>query len=99
MDRRTSLLDAAVELVGTSGMRGLTHRAVDQAAGVPSGSTSNLFRTREALVAGIVERYVERERLMAIDPHGEVDASPEGVARTFGGFVRRALGPDRAVTQ
>ena len=28
-DRRTLLLDAALELVGTEGMRGLTHRAVD----------------------------------------------------------------------
>ena len=57
-DRRTVLLDAALELVGTQGMRGLTHRAVDAAAGVPPGSTSNHFRTREALVLGIVERFV-----------------------------------------
>lgn len=98
-DRRTTVLDAAVELVGTHGMRGLTHRAVDQAAGLPSGSTSNLFRTREALVAGIVERYVERERLMASGPQGEVDASPDGVAKAFAGFVSQALGTGRAVTQ
>ncbi|HEX5919668.1 MAG TPA: TetR family transcriptional regulator, partial [Nocardioides sp.] len=44
-DRRTVLLDAALELVGTQGMRGLTHRAVDAAAGLPAGSTSNYFRT------------------------------------------------------
>ena len=40
-DRRTAILDAALELVGTLGMRGLTHRAVDAAAGLPPGSTSN----------------------------------------------------------
>ena len=40
-DRRTLLLDAALELVGTQGMRGLTHRAVDAAAGLPPGSTSS----------------------------------------------------------
>jgi DNA-binding transcriptional regulator YbjK len=31
-------------------MRGLTHRAVDEAAGLPPGSTSNLARTRAALL-------------------------------------------------
>jgi len=97
-DRRTLLLDAALELVGTQGMRGLTHRAVDAAAGLPPGSTSNHFRTREALVLGIVERFVVRERAMATGPRDEVDPTPEGVAAAFGRFVDRALGPDRMVT-
>lgn len=97
-DRRTTLLDAALEIVGTQGMRGLTHRAVDLAAGVPAGSTSNLFRTREALVLGIVDRFIVREREMLTGPHDRVDASPEGVATALGRFVGRALGADRAVT-
>lgn len=97
-DRRTALLDAALELVGTQGMRGLTHRAVDAAADLPSGSTSNYFRTREALVLGIVERFIARERAMATGPHDEVDPTPDGVATALGRFVDRALGPDRAVT-
>lgn len=97
-ERRTVLLDAALELVGTQGMRGLTHRAVDAAAGVPPGSTSNHFRTREALVLGIVERFIARERAMATEPYDEVDASPDGVAAALGRFVERALGVDRAVT-
>ena len=97
-DRRTLLLDAALELVGTQGMRGLTHRAVDAAAGLPPGSTSNHFRTREALVLGIVERFIVRERAMATGPRDDVDPTPEGVAAAFGRFVDRALGPDRLVT-
>jgi DNA-binding transcriptional regulator YbjK len=97
-DRRTTLLVAALELVGTQGMRALTHRAVDAAAELPPGSTSNYFRTREALVLGIVERFVARERQMATGPRDEVDATPDGVAEAFGRFVDRALGPDRAVT-
>ena len=97
-DRRTTLLDAALELVGTQGMRGLTHRAVDAAADLPPGSTSNYFRTREALVLGIVERFIARERAMATGPRDEVDPTPEGVAAAFGRFVDRALGPDRPVT-
>ena len=97
-DRRTSLLDAALELVGTQGMRALTHRAVDAAAGVPPGSTSNHFRTREALLLGIVERFIVREREMVTEPRGEVDASPHGVATALGHYVERATGPDRTVT-
>jgi DNA-binding transcriptional regulator YbjK len=97
-DRRTALLDAALELVGTQGMRGLTHRAVDAAADLPPGSTSNYFRTREALILGSVERFIARERAMASGPRDEVDPTPDGVATALGRFVDRAIGPDRAVT-
>lgn len=97
-DRRTVLLDAALEIVGTQGMRALTHRAVDAAAAVPAGSTSNYFRTREALILGIVERFIARERAMATGPGDRIDPSPDGVAAALGRFAHRALGPDRAVT-
>ena len=40
----------------------MTHRAVDATAGLPAGSTSNLFRSRDTLLAGVVERFAERER-------------------------------------
>ena len=98
VDRRTLLLDAALELVGTQGMRGLTHRAVDAAVDLPAGSTSNYFRTREALVLGIVERFIVREREMATGPRDQVDPTPQGVAEALGRFVDRATGPDRVVT-
>lgn len=40
-------------------MRGLTHRAVDRAAGLPQGSTSYYFRTREALLEGTLNRLAD----------------------------------------
>ncbi len=55
------MLDAAIRVLGTAGPRGLTHRAVDALAGLPEGSTSNHFRTRDALVGGVLERLLERE--------------------------------------
>ncbi len=58
---RTRALDAAIELVGTAGLRALTHARVDDRAELPKGSTSNYFRTRAALLAGVVERIIERE--------------------------------------
>ena len=47
-------------MLAEEGSRGLTHRAVDDAAGVPKGTTSNYFRSREALIAGLVDRIGER---------------------------------------
>jgi DNA-binding transcriptional regulator YbjK len=58
-DRRTEILDGALQVLAEHGMRGLTHRAVDAAAGIPQGSTSYYFRSRSALVAGCVERLLE----------------------------------------
>lgn len=55
-------LEAAVELLGAEGVRALTHARVDERAGLPPGSTSNWFRTRRALLGGIVDWIAERER-------------------------------------
>lgn len=99
-DQRTCLLDAALELVGHHGVRALTHAGVDAAAGVPPGSTAGCFRTREALVEGVADRCIEREQEMVTDgaPGDGLEATPVGLADAFGGFVVRAVGPDRGVT-
>jgi DNA-binding transcriptional regulator YbjK len=55
-------LEAAVELLGAGGVRALTHARVDARAGLPPGSTSNWFRTRRALLAGVVDWIAEHER-------------------------------------
>lgn len=55
-ERRDQLADAAIGVLAQVGARGLTHRAVDAAAGVPAGTTSRYFRTREALLRGVVDR-------------------------------------------
>lgn len=54
------MLEAAIQVAGTKGVDGLTYRAVDAAADVPSGTTSNHFRTRDALLLGVI---VEIEKL------------------------------------
>lgn len=55
-------LEAAVGLLGAEGVRALTHARVDERAGLPAGSTSNWFRTRRALLAGVVDWIAEHER-------------------------------------
>ena len=54
-------VEAAIDLLGTEGLRALTHARVDQRAGLPKGSTSNYFRTRQALLTGVVDGILERE--------------------------------------
>ncbi|THA77112.1 TetR family transcriptional regulator [Streptomyces sp. A0642] len=59
--RVTLITDAALALLAERGMRGLTHRAVDERAGLPQGSTSNYARTRQSLLEATVRRLAERE--------------------------------------
>ncbi|MGK5115304.1 TetR/AcrR family transcriptional regulator [Geodermatophilus sp. CPCC 205506] len=97
--RREELLDAAISVLGRSGMHGLTHRAVDAAAGRPPGSTSNHFRTRDALLYAVVERFAARERAnwetLATTMY---PVTPEEFARAMAVFAQAATGPHRTLT-
>jgi len=80
-------------------MRGLTHRAVDQTAGLPEGSTSNLFRTRNSLLEGIVERFTERERaLFEQVATSDLPVTPEDLGRTLARCAIDSTQRTRSVT-
>ena len=76
MDRRTQVADAALDVIAAAGMKGLTHRAVDEAADAPTGTTSNYHRTRAALVAAAVDRLEQRD--LAVWASGQQAAPPVG---------------------
>lgn len=59
-ERRSAIADAGLAVIAAEGARGLTHRAVDRAAELPPGTTSNYFRTRAALLTGLVDRIYTR---------------------------------------
>ncbi|MET8246815.1 TetR/AcrR family transcriptional regulator [Streptomyces sp. NPDC005202] len=98
--RAELVADTALALLAERGMRGLTHRAVDEAAGLPQGSTSNLARTRQALLELAVRRLAEREaRVLAQhempDPRaGGLDSLVDGLALA----THRALTRNRELT-
>jgi len=71
--RSRLVTDAAISVLAKYGSRGLTHRAVDSEAGLPEGSTSNLFRNRADLMSAILQAHVERE-LTVMDSVGALDA-------------------------
>jgi DNA-binding transcriptional regulator YbjK len=58
-ERRIAILDAAIDILCDDGVGGLTHRQVDARAGVPAGTTSNYYRTRQALLEATAARTVE----------------------------------------
>lgn len=97
--RRDELLDAAITVIGERGIRALTHRAVDVAAGLPPGSASNYFRTRDALLNAVVGRFAERERANWEGIAARIcPRTPRELAAALTEFARDATGPNRAVT-
>ncbi|QEN16599.1 TetR/AcrR family transcriptional regulator [Mycolicibacterium sp. ELW1] len=58
-ERRTAILDTAIDIIVDAGIGGLTHRQVDERAGLPSGTTSNYFRTRLALLEATAAHVVD----------------------------------------
>ncbi len=98
--RREALLDAAICVLGDSGMHGLTHRAVDAAAGLPAGSASNHFRTRDALLNAVVDRFAARERANWEDIATQVcPMTPQELARALAMFALEATGPQQRLTR
>lgn len=65
--RREQILEATLRVIGRSGRQAVTHRAVAEEAGVPLGSTTYYFESRDDLLrqalehvaASEVERYRE----------------------------------------
>ncbi|MBU4529953.1 MAG: TetR family transcriptional regulator [Hoeflea sp.] len=48
--RRLIILDAVIKLLASRGLEGVTHRAIDEAAGLPQGSSTYYFPKKEALL-------------------------------------------------
>jgi DNA-binding transcriptional regulator YbjK len=63
--RRTALVDAAIEVLARDGARGLTFRALDAQAGVPVGTASNYFASREDLLNQVGAHIHQR---LTLDP-------------------------------
>ncbi|MEW6473584.1 MAG: TetR family transcriptional regulator [Actinomycetota bacterium] len=83
--RREALLRAAIELLGETGAKSVTHRAVAERAGLPLASTTYYFRSvhelvEEALQLHVAERVAELQgrAALALEAGG---ASPADIAQ------------------
>lgn len=78
------LLDAALDLLGTSGAASLTVRATEDGAGLPHGSVRYHFGHRMAMVAALFDHLAGREGVP--------------VAAGVAGAIEHWLGPGRVLT-
>ncbi|KHK98620.1 TetR family transcriptional regulator [Microbacterium mangrovi] len=90
-ETRDRALDAAVRVVGDQGVRALTHGRVDAEAGLPKGSTSNWFRTRDALLSGVLVWIAEQERAELTAAMAPAH-TPDEVADALCGMLESATG-------
>ena len=97
--RSDLVADTALALLAERGMRGLTHRAVDEAAALPQGSSSNVARTRQALLELAVRRLADREaRVLALHEMPDPAAGTGSLADALALAAHRALTNNRALT-
>jgi DNA-binding transcriptional regulator YbjK len=88
--RRDQITDAAIEVVARDGLHGLSHREVDKHAGLPRGTTSNYFKSREALVAATIQRIVDLHFAMIVELRAR-HAQTASVIDLLGDVVDEAL--------
>jgi DNA-binding transcriptional regulator YbjK len=89
------IADTAIEVLAQKGMRGLTHRAVDQEASFPLGTTSYYFRTRQALLEAAGRRVLEifYEEYSTLQRQSK---SPSGLVGAVAMLIRRGEGRSRS---
>ena len=77
-------------LLAHRGFRALAHTRVDERAGLPKGSTSNYFRTDQALLSGIVDTLEELDTLAAgaAFPLASGEEVVEAICRLFDYMTR-----------
>jgi len=93
---RDEILDAAEEIVATLGGQALTLDAVYRKAGVSKGGLLYHFPTKEALIDGMVERYMARS--FAAEDTLRAELAPGGDMASRGTIANIALddpGADR----
>jgi DNA-binding transcriptional regulator YbjK len=99
-DRRTRIAETALTLVAEKGLKGLTHRAVDAAAVVPPGTTSNYFRSRAALVQAVNELLARRDaELLEAQAAAEPPQSVAQVADQLAGGIVALTGEHADLTR
>ncbi len=97
--RRRVLLEAAVRVIGRGGIAAVDHRAVAAEAGVPLGSTTYYFESKDDMVAQALNYVADREaeRLRAAADRGLLDAGAESFPARLADAVIDAWAGDRVV--
>ena len=84
-DPRGRLLDAALSIVGSEGLRALTHRRIEDEAGLARGSTRYHLGTNDQIIAATLEHAVLRDS--RVNEAGSTKSFPELIAALVSAFL------------
>src|SRR5579863_491826 len=95
--RRNELADAAIEILGTAGIHKLSHRSVDERAGLPAGTASNYFPRRDDLLTAAASRVAELQiaRMTSADSQVTGPVDQDQLAELIGAELHRSATEDR----
>lgn len=97
--RRAALLDATVRVIGRGGIAAADHRAVAAEAGVPLGSTTYYFDSKEDMVAQALAHVAEAEseRLRVLAERGFLERGAGSLAARLADALLDLWTGDRVV--
>ena len=99
--RREVILDAVIELLAARGLEGVTHRAVDEIAGLPAGSSTYYFPKKTGLLieasrhlARLLEKDCDELQVGFADKAAKegVDAAVEYVCEALAAYADDSRG-------
>jgi AcrR family transcriptional regulator len=88
-DTRATILDAAEEVVASTGVGNLTFDEIARKAGVSKGGVLYHFSTKEALTGAMIERFIERFDAAAA---AAATSDPNSTGRVVRAYVRATIG-------
>lgn len=96
-ERRERILGATLSVIARSGIGAVTHRSVAEEAGVPLGSLTYWFGTKDDLLREALRRFVaeEADRLKGIADLLGADADPADVAERYATVLETNNGPEQ----
>lgn len=93
-ERRQRIIDAAIRVVGRSGIAGLSHRSVAAEADVPLGSTTYHFKTLDELMVAAL-RQANEGFAKVIAAHGGLEDPRTGLAAGLAALMGEWLAGER----
>lgn len=94
-ERRRRIIEAAIRVVGRSGIAGLSHRSVAAEADVPLGSTTYHFKTLDELLVAAL-RQTNEGFAKAVASHGGLEDPRTDLATELAGLLGEWLAGERA---
>jgi DNA-binding transcriptional regulator YbjK len=96
-ERRERILRATLAVIGRAGIGAVTHRSVAEEAGVPLGSLTYWFGTKDDLLREALRRFVaeEAERLRGVAEALGAGAEPADVAASFAAVLEDETGTEQ----